>query len=155
RFSFIGGAIQPSLPRLGKINRRYATKEMRLSCKDPGNDKALKRQAKFKLRAAAHGRNFKKRSENERTPTVQPEMKKRSFRKILVANRGEIALRVMRSCHAMGIETVTVYSDADADSPHVRFAGEAVHLGAAPAQESYLRIEKVIEAAKRTIADAI
>jgi acetyl-CoA carboxylase biotin carboxylase subunit len=82
-------------------------------------------------------------------------MKKRSFRKILVANRGEIALRVMRSCHAMGIETVAVYSDADADAPHVRFAGEAVHLGAAPAQESYLRIEKIIEAAKRTSADAI
>jgi acetyl-CoA carboxylase biotin carboxylase subunit len=82
-------------------------------------------------------------------------METKAFRKILVANRGEIALRVMRSCHAMGIETVAVYSDADADSPHVRFAGEAVHLGAAPAQESYLRIEKVIEAASRTGAEAI
>jgi acetyl-CoA carboxylase biotin carboxylase subunit len=79
----------------------------------------------------------------------------RAFRKILVANRGEIALRVMRSCHAMGIETVAVYSDADADAPHVRFAGEAVHLGAAPARESYLRIEKIIEAASRTGAEAI
>src|SRR5215468_8519483 len=79
----------------------------------------------------------------------------KSFRKILVANRGEIALRVMRSCHAMGIETVAVYSDADAGAPHVRFAGEAVHLGAAPARESYLRIDKIIEAAKRTGADAI
>src|SRR6266542_4121696 len=79
----------------------------------------------------------------------------RAFRKILVANRGEIALRVMRSCHAMGIETVAVYSDADAGAPHVRFAGEAVHLGAAPARESYLRIEKIIEAASRTGAEAI
>ena len=82
-------------------------------------------------------------------------METRSFRKILIANRGEIALRVMRSCHAMGIETVAVYSDADADSPHVRFAGESVHLGAATAQESYLRIEKIVEAARRTGAEAI
>src|SRR5215467_326862 len=82
-------------------------------------------------------------------------MEARTFRKILVANRGEIALRVMRSCRVMGIETVAVYSDADAHAPHVRYAGEAVHLGAAPAQESYLRIERVIEAAKRTGADAI
>jgi len=82
-------------------------------------------------------------------------METRTFRKILIANRGEIALRVMRSCHSMGIETVAVYSDADAGAPHVRFAGEAVHIGAAPAQESYLRIEKIIEAAERTDADAI
>ena len=77
-------------------------------------------------------------------------METRSFRKILIANRGEIAPRVMRSCQAMGVETVAVYSDADADSPHVHFAGEAVHLGAATAQESYLRIDKIIEAARRT-----
>ncbi|MGH9940505.1 MAG: acetyl-CoA carboxylase biotin carboxylase subunit, partial [Blastocatellia bacterium] len=82
-------------------------------------------------------------------------MKTRSFHKILVANRGEIALRVMRSCHAMGIETVAVYSDADVDAPHVRFAGESVRLGAAPAKESYLQIEKILEAARRTGADAI
>jgi acyl-CoA carboxylase subunit alpha len=79
----------------------------------------------------------------------------RAFRKILISNRGEIALRVMRSCHAMGVDTVAVYSDADANAPHVRFAGEAFRLGAAPAQESYLRIEKVIEAARRTGAEAI
>src|SRR5262245_51352001 len=79
----------------------------------------------------------------------------KSFRKILIANRGEIALRVMRSCRAMGIETVAVYSDADVHAPHVLFAGEAVHLGAAPARDSYLRIEKIVEAAKRTGADAI
>src|SRR5262247_1822158 len=82
-------------------------------------------------------------------------METRTFRKILIANRGEIALRVMRSCRAMGIETVAVYSEADAHAPHVRFAGEAVHIGAAPASESYLRIEKLIDAAERTGADAI
>lgn len=82
-------------------------------------------------------------------------METRSFRKILVANRGEIALRVMRACRAMSIETVAVYSDADADAPHVRFADEAVHLGAAPARESYLRIERIIEVARRTGSDAI
>jgi acetyl-CoA carboxylase biotin carboxylase subunit len=82
-------------------------------------------------------------------------METKAFRKILVANRGEIALRVMRTCRAMGIETVAVYSDADAQAPHVRFAVEAVHLGAAPAQDSYLRIDKIIEAAIRTGADAI
>jgi acetyl-CoA carboxylase biotin carboxylase subunit len=82
-------------------------------------------------------------------------MKIRSFRKILVANRGEIALRVMRACRAMGIQTVAVYSDADADAPHARFADESVWLGAAPAAESYLRVEKILEAAARTGADAI
>lgn len=82
-------------------------------------------------------------------------METSTFRKILIANRGEIALRVMRSCHALGIDTVAVYSEADADAPHVRFASEAVHIGAAPAKESYLRIEKIIEAAERTGADAI
>jgi acetyl-CoA carboxylase biotin carboxylase subunit len=79
----------------------------------------------------------------------------KTFRKILVANRGEIALRVTRACRAMGIETVAVYSDADAAAPHVRLADEAVYLGAAQASESYLRIEKIIEAAKRAGADAI
>ncbi len=82
-------------------------------------------------------------------------METRTFRKILIANRGEIALRVMRTCRAMSIETVTVYSDADAGSPHVRFAEEAVHLGAAPAKDSYLRIEKIVEAAQRAGADAV
>ncbi len=82
-------------------------------------------------------------------------METRSFRKILVANRGEIALRVMRTCRAMGIEPAAVYSDADADSPHVKFADEAVRLGAAPVSKSYLRIEKIVEAARLTGADAI
>jgi propionyl-CoA carboxylase alpha chain len=77
------------------------------------------------------------------------------FNRILVANRGEIALRVMRTCRAMGIATVAVYSDADARAPHVRFADEAVHVGPAPSKDSYLNIEKIIEAAIRTGAEAI
>jgi len=77
------------------------------------------------------------------------------FDKILVANRGEIALRVMRTCRSMGIATVAVYSDADAQAVHVRFADEAVHLGPAPSKDSYLNIEKLIDAAKRTGAEAI
>jgi propionyl-CoA carboxylase alpha chain len=78
-----------------------------------------------------------------------------TFRKILIANRGEIALRVMRTCRAMGIAAVAVYSDADANAPHVRFADEAVHLGAAPVKDSYLNAEKILEAAKLTQAEAI
>ncbi|MFY9606987.1 MAG: acetyl-CoA carboxylase biotin carboxylase subunit [Blastocatellia bacterium] len=77
------------------------------------------------------------------------------FKRILVANRGEIALRVMRTCRAMGISTVAVYSEADARAPHVRFADEAVHIGPAPSKDSYLNIEKIITAARRTDAEAI
>ena len=77
------------------------------------------------------------------------------FHKILIANRGEIALRVMRTCRAMGIATVAVYSDADANAPHVRFADEAVRLGEAPVKDSYLNADNILEAAKRTGADAI
>ncbi|MCI0489017.1 MAG: acetyl/propionyl/methylcrotonyl-CoA carboxylase subunit alpha [Blastocatellia bacterium] len=79
----------------------------------------------------------------------------RYFRKILIANRGEIALRVMRTCRAMGIASVAVYSDADADSPHVRYADEAVLVGPPPTKESYLRIDRIIESALRTGAEAI
>ncbi len=79
----------------------------------------------------------------------------RSFSKVLVANRGEIALRVMRTCREMGISTVAVYSDADSRSPHTRFADEAVHIGPSPSKESYLQIEKIVDAARRTGAQAI
>ncbi len=82
-------------------------------------------------------------------------MQKRSFRKVLIANRGEIALRVIRTCRAMGLSTATVYSDADLNAPHTRLADEAVHLGPAQSRESYLNIEKIVEAARRTGADAI
>ncbi len=75
--------------------------------------------------------------------------------KLLIANRGEIARRILRSAHKMGIATVAVYSDADANAPFVREAGEAVHIGAAPARESYLKGDVILEAARRTGADAI
>ncbi|MGB5275126.1 MAG: acetyl-CoA carboxylase biotin carboxylase subunit [Flavobacteriaceae bacterium] len=77
------------------------------------------------------------------------------MKKILVANRGEIALRIMKTARKMGIKTVAVYSEADRWSPHVKFADEAVCLGKAPSSESYLAMEKVIAAAKETAADAI
>ena len=75
--------------------------------------------------------------------------------KILIANRGEIALRVMRTAKKMGIKTVAVFSEVDREAPHVKFADEAILLGAAPSSESYLKMEKVIEAAKQTGADGI
>ena len=77
------------------------------------------------------------------------------FKKILIANRGEIALRVIRTCKEMGIKTVAVYSTADADSLHVRFADEAVCIGPPKSSESYLVIPKIIAAAEITNADAI
>jgi acetyl-CoA carboxylase biotin carboxylase subunit len=79
----------------------------------------------------------------------------RPIEKVLIANRGEIALRVMRTCRAMGIATVAVYSDADADAPFVRFADEAVRIGPPPARESYLVINNILDAARRTGAHAI
>jgi propionyl-CoA carboxylase alpha chain len=77
------------------------------------------------------------------------------FKKILIANRGEIACRVIRSARAMGIQTVAVYSDADALALHVREADEAVHIGGAPASESYLIIDKILDAVKQTGAEAV
>ncbi|REH56638.1 acetyl-CoA carboxylase biotin carboxylase subunit [Tenacibaculum gallaicum] len=77
------------------------------------------------------------------------------FKKILIANRGEIALRVIRTCKEMGIKTVAVYSKADAESLHVRFADEAVCIGPAPSSESYLKMDRIIAAAEITNADGI
>jgi acetyl-CoA carboxylase biotin carboxylase subunit len=77
------------------------------------------------------------------------------FTKILVANRGEIAVRILRSAREMGIRTVAVYSDVDRDAPHVRQADEAVHIGNAPSSESYLVIDKIIRSALETGAQAI
>lgn len=77
------------------------------------------------------------------------------FNKILIANRGEIACRVIATCRRLGIATVAVYSDADRNARHVRLADEAIHIGAAPAAESYLRAEVILEAARRSGAQAI
>ncbi len=77
------------------------------------------------------------------------------IKKILIANRGEIAIRIMRTCREMSIETVAVYSEADRTSLHVRYAHEAYCIGKAPSSESYLNIEKIVEVAKNCGADAI
>ena len=77
------------------------------------------------------------------------------IRKLLIANRGEIAVRIIRACREMGIKTVAVYSTADAESLHVKFADEAVCIGPAPSKDSYLKMSNVIAAAEITNADAI
>ena len=77
------------------------------------------------------------------------------FEKILIANRGEIALRIHRACKEMGISTVAVHSTADADAMHVRLADESVCIGPAPAKDSYLNIPAIVSAATITGADAV
>ena len=77
------------------------------------------------------------------------------FTKILIANRGEIACRVIATAKKMGIATVAVYSDADKEARHVKLADEAVHIGAAPSRESYLLADKIIAACKQTGAQAV
>jgi acetyl-CoA carboxylase biotin carboxylase subunit len=79
----------------------------------------------------------------------------RKIEKILIANRGEIAIRIMRTCREMGISTVAVFSDADRTSMHVRYADEAYHIGPAASSESYLNADKIIEVAKNSNSDAI
>src|SRR5260370_703034 len=77
------------------------------------------------------------------------------FRKVLIANRGEIAVRVIRTLREMGIPSVAVFSDPDRTSLHVRMADEATHVGPGPSAESYLRIDRILDAARRHGADAI
>lgn len=77
------------------------------------------------------------------------------LRKVLIANRGEIAVRVMRTCRELGIKTVAVFSDADRAAQHVRYADEAFHIGASPSRESYLVSERILDVAKKANADAI
>lgn len=87
--------------------------------------------------------------------TVLPRRLERRFTKLLIANRGEIACRIMRTASRMGLRTVAVFSEADRDAEHVSMADEAVRIGPAPAGESYLRIDRIIEAAQRVGAEAI
>jgi len=77
------------------------------------------------------------------------------FKKILIANRGEIACRVIKTAKKMGIKTVAVFSDADRNALHVQMADEGVHIGAAPANQSYINIEKIVSAAKSSGAEAV
>lgn len=77
------------------------------------------------------------------------------LRKVLVANRGEVAVRIIRSCRELGIRTVSVFSEADRFSLHLRYADEAYCIGAAPARQSYLCIENILDSARRSRADGI
>src|SRR4029450_4056942 len=79
----------------------------------------------------------------------------RMFSKVLIANRGEIAVRVIRACRELGIKTVAIYSDVDRDALHVRFADEAYHCGAPPSAESYLRMDRIVGIARQAGAEAI
>src|SRR4030081_3998389 len=82
-------------------------------------------------------------------------MKQKLFKKVLVANRGEIAIRVMRACHELGIRTVAIYSDADRNALHARYADEAHHIGPAAPSESYLQLEQIVKVAGDVGAQAI
>src|SRR5580698_1417991 len=77
------------------------------------------------------------------------------MKKVLIANRGEIAVRVIRACHDLGLQTVAVYSQADSESLHVLHADEAICIGEAPSQKSYLKISNILSAAEVTGADAL
>lgn len=100
-------------------------------------------------------RKIKVLSRRKEGTILKPEASTSMFKKILIANRGEIAMRVIRTCKEMGIKSVAVYSTADKDSLHVRFADEAVCIGPPPSKDSYLKIPNIISAAEITNSDAI
>src|SRR3984885_12500642 len=118
------------LPVLRACDRPYRT----VGTPESGPDKARKRR---------------------RFLPIPSKVARRMFSKILIANRGEIAVRVMRACEELGIETVAVYSELDRDAVHVKRAGEAYLLGPGPATQSYLAIDKIIDAVKRSGAEAV
>ena len=82
-------------------------------------------------------------------------MTSRKFSKVLIANRGEIAVRVMRACRELGIRTVAVYSEADRAALHVRYADEAYFIGPSPSRESYLKMDTILDVARRSGSEAI
>ena len=96
------------------------------------------------------------RSELATAPSLRKDGESRApFRRVLIANRGEIAVRIIRACHEMGMEAIAVYSDADATAAHVRLADRAVRIGPASPGESYLRIDAIVKAAQETGAEAV
>ena len=86
---------------------------------------------------------------------MKPQTASELFQKILIANRGEIACRIIRTCQSLGVSTVAVYSEADRDALHVRLADNAFHMGKATPEDSYLNHERILETAVRCQADAI
>src|SRR6266481_6463837 len=115
-----------------------------MAAKKKAAKKAAPKAARSAVKAAAKS-----------APKGEAKADKPPFDKILIANRGEIACRVIRTCKRLGIKTVAVYSEADADALHVRQADEKVFIGPSPSTQSYLLIDKIVEACRKTGAQAV